>query len=115
MKARLPRDERVTWDAYQGTLAATDLCYLLALREEGFGEERLRRVMNNAIRIYTEYRNRYCVTDDLGKLSPTSPHIIAMADELATSGFLYERELRLVNDHKFKWHGNHALENGGEH
>jgi len=99
-------DKYVKIDMLSAYLKLQDLCYLLALREEGFGEDRLRRVVENGRNIYKVFRDRYCVGDDLKNLTESAPHLIAMEEELKNSGYDYEEEQRKTQADKYRFHGN---------
>lgn len=58
MKVRIPKEDTILWGVVKGTLSATDLCYLLALREEEFGANRLKQVIHRAAEIDAEYRDK---------------------------------------------------------
>lgn len=52
MKVRIPSADDEFWARIQAVVAATECAYLIALRDEHFGAERMRRVMDNAQRIF---------------------------------------------------------------
>lgn len=52
MKVRIPSADDEFWARIQAVVAATECAYLLALREEHFGADRMRRVMDNAQKIF---------------------------------------------------------------
>ena len=113
MKARIPTEERVRWSVCEGALAAADLCWLLALREDGYGEKRLKRTMCRAQALYAEFRDRYAVDADIGNINVNSAHLVAMKQELLSCGFDYDGEIRrMEQSKKYRWHGNHVLEGG---
>lgn len=113
MKARTQTEERVRWSVCEGALAAADLCWLLALREDGYGEARLKRTMARAQALYAEYRDRYAVDEDIGNINVNSAHLVAMKQELLSCGFDYDGEIRRAEQSKkYRWHGNHFTEGG---
>lgn len=113
MKCRIPDHDVVDYETFRAAIMATDLCYLMAAREIfGAGEVRLRKLVGRALEIYDEYKTRYATDEDVRRLTCNAPHLLAMADELATSGFIYERELRMLNTHKYRWRGNKVLLKG---
>ncbi len=106
MKARVEKDRYVTEGTLTAYLKIQDLCYLLALREMGFGHDRLNKVLNLGRDFYKQYRDRYCVADDVKNLKPDAPHILAMEEELKSRGYDYEDEQRKVDESKYRYHGN---------
>lgn len=109
MKAYCRKELAVKYSAFEAVLECIDCCFLLALREEGFGLDRLRRVVKRAREIYDEHKNRYCTDDDVKCISKTSPHLIAMKEELKTDGYNYDYEMSQYEESKNRWHGNNAL------
>jgi len=110
VKAYMRDKFSVKESAFYGALTAADLCYLLALRDEGFGSERLKRITKKARDYYDEYRDRYCLDCDIRSITQDSPHLLAMKEELKTCGYDYEDDMRRYDASKSRWHGNNTVE-----
>lgn len=106
MNVHKPKDLYVTMKSLAAYLTLQDLCFLLALRREGYGAGRLRRVMKSGRDIYKEFRDRYCVENDIKNLNEEAPHILAMKEELKNGGYDYDDEQRKLDVSKYRFHGN---------
>ena len=110
MKVKVPDANDVLWDRIQGVIAASECAYLLALREEHFGADRMRRVMTNAQKIFIGFRDRYCAEGDQRIKDENAPHIVAMKEELKSCGLDYDDVIRRSEqNYKSRWRGNKSL------
>ena len=105
-------DDRVRYECLEGAVAATDLCYLTVLHDKyGFGEKRLKEVLQAVQEVYIDYRDSYCAEEDYGNITVKSPHIVALEEDLkSASGVNYSDEIRRSEqEHKGRWRGNKRL------
>lgn len=116
MKVKLPANatKAVPYETLVKCMELKELVLYMALREEGFGARRLERVYHNSYKIYKEFRDRYCVKEDLAEWRRTSPDGEAMKDELKMIGFDYDglNERLEKEAHKYRFHGNQYTEDG---
>ena len=111
MKCRMPDPREVIADQSVGCMVSCDLAYMLALHElEGYGHDRMLRVMKKAGEIYAGFRDRYCAEGDQIVRNDREPHLIAMREELKAVGFDYDYEIRrMEQEQKHRWRGNKVL------
>ena len=110
MKVRIPSADDEFWARIQAVVAATECAYLLALRDEHFGAERMRRVMLHAQQTFVGFRDRYCADGDQRIRDENAPHIVAMKEELKSCGLDYDDEIRRSEqNYKSRWRGNKSL------